>query len=47
MRTFKKGDRVLQTSDNTIAEAIMNSGYEEVKTETPTKEQPKKAKKGE
>lgn len=47
MRTFKKGDRVLKTDDNTIAAAILNSGFEEVKAtvEKPIEEQPKKAKK--
>lgn len=30
MRTFKKDDRILQTNDNIIADAILNSGFKEV-----------------
>lgn len=30
MRTFKKDDRILQTNDNIIADAILNSGFVEV-----------------
>lgn len=30
MRTFKKDDRILQTNDKIIADAILNSGFVEV-----------------
>lgn len=38
MRTFKKDDRILQTNDNIIASAILNSGFVEVKA-TPVEDE--------
>lgn len=38
MRTFKKDDRTLQTNDNIIASAILNSGFVEVEA-TPVKDE--------
>lgn len=38
MRTFKKDDRILQTNDNIIADAILNSGFKEVEA-TPVKDE--------
>lgn len=38
MRTFKKDDRILQTNDNIIADAILNSGFKEVEV-TPIEDE--------
>lgn len=38
MRTFKKNDRILQTNDNIIADAILNSGFVEVEA-TPVEDE--------
>lgn len=38
MRTFKKDDRILQTNDNIIASAILNSGFVEVEV-TPIEDE--------
>lgn len=38
MRTFKKDDRILQTNDNIIADAILNSGFVEVEA-TPVEDE--------
>lgn len=42
MRVFKKGENLLETNDEILIRAILNSGYTEVKKEVEEIRPPKK-----